>query len=246
MTEETLAGHVAARLDAIHAHLASLIAALPQLPSDFAHAGAMLQSELRWLGLASGLLLLGAFAVLGLVPELLFRRRTSEARRRTGTLRLEQIGDRLRAIVTRLAFDTGSLALFALGGVIVLLGFDWPPIIEDIALDYLMATLALRAARVLGRLLLAPDNDDLRIVPMNAAAAKFWFRRLTFLVGWFALGWATVAMQSALGFTLEARQIVAYTLGLALLVSGLEIAWRRPDASTEHDHRGLELGSAGP
>src|SRR5262249_16053088 len=41
-------------------------------------------------------------------------------------------------------------------------------------------------------------------------------------------GWVTVGLLTTLGFSMEGRQLVAYTLGLGLLAIALESVWRRP------------------
>jgi small-conductance mechanosensitive channel len=61
-------------------------------------------------------------------------------------------------------------------------------------------------------------------------AARFWRRRLVWFVGWFAFGWVIVGFGVHLGYTLEARQLVAYVLGLVLLAIALDAVWRRPAA----------------
>jgi small-conductance mechanosensitive channel len=86
---------------------------------------------------------------------------------------------------------------------------------------------------VVGRLLLAPYLDRFRIIPMDTAAAHFWYRRLVAFVAWFAFGWVTVGFGVTLGYSLEARQLVAYALGLGLVVIALEAVWRRPAALGE-------------
>jgi small-conductance mechanosensitive channel len=70
---------------------------------------------------------------------------------------------------------------------------------------------------------------------MSREAACFWDRRLALLVGWFVFGWVTVELLSTLGFAPAARKLVAYALGLGLLVVGIEIAWRRPAVRTSAD-----------
>ena len=162
--------------------------------------------------------------------------RAARARKRINELPLETVGDRLRAVAMRLAFGAGLVAAFALGSVGAFLAFDWPPLLREIVLGYLLAFLALRLALVVGGFLLSPGGNDVhnverfRIVPMGTEAARFWHARLGLLVGWFAFGWVTAALLSVLGFSLDARHLVAYVLGLGLLAIGLEMVWRRPDA----------------
>jgi len=62
---------------------------------------------------------------------------------------------------------------------------------------------------VVGDFLLAPDAERFRIVPTDTVAARFWCRRLTAFVGWFAFGWVTIGVLAALGFSLDARHLVA-------------------------------------
>jgi hypothetical protein len=70
--------------------------------------------------------------------------------------------------------------------------------------------------------------ERFRLIPTGTAAAQFWHRRLALFVGWFAFGWATVDVLKILGFTPEARAVVAYALGLGLLAIALNVAWTRP------------------
>jgi hypothetical protein len=71
------------------------------------------------------------------------------------------------------------------------------------------------------------------IIPMDTVGARFWQRRLVWFVGWFAFVWVIVAFGVTLGYTLEARQLVAYVLGLVLLAIALYAVWRRPAALQE-------------
>ena len=230
-------GYFGARIEAIQQHFASLAATFPMLPADFEQAAATLAADLHERGLIEILLLLGGFVALGFGAEWLFWRMTVAARKRISELNLATVGDRLRAVATRLAFNTGLVAAFALGSVGAFLLFHWPPLLKEIVLGYLFAFLAVRLALVMGRVLLAPggrydhDVERFRIIPMSTRAARFWYQRLGLLVGWFAFGWVTLVLLSVLGFSLDARHLVAYMLGLGLLGIGLEMVWRRPRAA---------------
>jgi hypothetical protein len=65
---------------------------------------------------------------------------------------------------------------------------------------------------------------------MDTVGARFWQRRLVGFVEWFTFGWVIVGFGVPLGYTLEARQLVAYGLGLVLLGIALDAVWRRPFA----------------
>jgi hypothetical protein len=130
---------------------------------------------------------------------------------------MEAVNDRLRLDAARLAFAFGVVVAFAIGSLGPFLVFNWPPLLRQMLLGYLVAFLITRIAVVVGDFLLAPDAERFRVVPTDTVAARFWCRRLTAFVGWFAFGWVTIALLSALGFSSEERQLVAYVLGLGLL-----------------------------
>ncbi len=234
--EAQIEGYFATPVAAIRQHFASLAAAFPMLPADFAQARALLVADLQDRGLVEILLLLCGFVALGFGAEWLFWRVTAAAHQRIGELDLATVGDRLRAVATRLAFGTGLVIAFALGSVIPFLPFHWPPLLREIVLGYLLAFLAVRLALVISRVLLAPggrygyDVERFRIIPMSTTAARFLYPRLGLLVAWFAFGRVTLILLGALGFSPEARHLVGYLLGLGLLAIGLEMVWRRPRA----------------
>jgi small-conductance mechanosensitive channel len=230
---------LATRLEAIRHHTAALAAALPALPDEFRRAGATLYLEVEERGPLKVLLLALGFAALGFGAEWLFRRATARVRERIGMAQPGTVGDRLRLIGLRLAEGLGLVTVFALGSIGAFLALEWPMLLREIMLGYLVAFVALRLALVFGRVLLAPggrrsgDEERFRIMPMDNGAARFWHLRLGLFVGWFAFGSATLGLLSTLGFTMDMRQLVAYALGLGLLALGIEIAWRRPRAAVE-------------
>jgi moderate conductance mechanosensitive channel len=234
--EARIEGYFATPVAAIRQHFASLAAAFPMLPADFAQAQALLVADLQDRGLLEILLLLCGFVALGFGAEWLFWRVSVAAHERIRELDLATVGDRLRAVAARLAFGTGLVIAFALGSVVLFLPFHWPPLLREIVLGYLLAFLATRLALVIGRVLLAPggryghDVERFRIIPMTTTAARFWYPRLGLLAAWFACGRVTLILLGALGFSSEARHLVGYLLGLGLLGIGLEMVWRLPRA----------------
>jgi small-conductance mechanosensitive channel len=230
----TIASGFATRVVAIREHLASLAAAFPLVPGEFERAGTTLLAELQERGLVEVLLLVVIFVALGFGLEWLFWLATARLRLHIAELRGDTVANRLHAVAARLALDAGRLIVFTLGSAGALLAFDWPLLFREIVLGYLLAFLALRLALVVGRFLFAPggsgfgDNERFRVVPMSDGAARFWYRRLGLLVGWFAFGWVTVTLLDKLGVSPPARQLIAYALGIGLLAIGFDVAWRRP------------------
>jgi small-conductance mechanosensitive channel len=231
-------GLLSSHLGAIREHVAALVAIVPQMPAEFARAGDSLAGELQDRGLLGVLALLAVFLGLGLGAEWLFVRATGRLRSWILGLSAETIEQRLMAMLARLVYGAALVSIFGLASVGAFLIFDWPPLLREILLEYLLAFVELRLALVVSRFLLAPggtalvkDADRFRILPMSRAAARFWHRRLNILVGWFAFGYATINLLNELGFDLEARRLVAYILGLGLLAIGFEMVWRHPAAS---------------
>jgi moderate conductance mechanosensitive channel len=232
-TEESASQALDDRLAAIREHLAALAGTVPDLPNQFLQGRARVTADLGENGRTKALLLLAFFVGLGIAVEWLFRKATQRVRGRLDGLPLETAGDRLRVVALRFAFAVGLVAAFALGSIGPFLALDWPPLLRQALFGLLMAFLVVRIAKVVGHFLLAPQHDRFRIIPMDSAAAHFWQRRLVWFVGWFAFGWVIVGFGVPLGYTLAARQLVAYMLGLVLLAIALDAVWRRPAALDE-------------
>jgi small-conductance mechanosensitive channel len=236
--EETVSHYVRSRVVAVREHLAALGSALPELPNQFERAYGLLQEEIPTRGTVP--LLVVVFAAFGFGGEWSFRKATQKTRQRLDGLPMETVDDRLRLVAARLVFACGAVVAFALGSLGPFLALDWPPLLSEIVLGYLVALFVTRVAAVAGHFLLGPDAERFRIVPTDTMAARFWCRRLTAFIGWLAFGRATADVLTDLGFTLDARHLVAYVLGIGLVVIALDAVWRRPaalDQGTEASSR---------
>lgn len=231
-------GYLAGRVAAISAHIDGLIAAIPALPREVARTGTALAEAAGEGGALRGVLLIIVLAAFAAVAEGVVARVAAHVMSRAPDVHVTT-GQRLRAIAVRFALALAAVAAFAIGGIGVLLAFHWPAMLREIVLGYLVAFLILRLTGAVVRLLLAPDDRELRVVPMSDDAARFWYRRSVLLVGWFAFAWVTLGLFRGHGMLAEVREIIAYALGLGLLVIGLEAIWRRP----QHER---PTGLAGP
>jgi small-conductance mechanosensitive channel len=221
------------RVSAMREHLVALAAAIPDLPKEFERGAALVSAELGARGRVKILLHLAALAGLGFGAEWLFRSATARIRRRLDGLRMESVRHRLWLIAARFAFAAGLVAAFAIGSIGPFLALDWAPLLREILLGCLVVLVVVRIAVIIGHLVLAPDHERFRIIPIETAAARFWCRRLTVFVGWFTFGWVVVGLCSTLGYSRAGREIVAYAFGLGLLAIALETVWRRPVAVDE-------------
>jgi small-conductance mechanosensitive channel len=226
---------LAGRLAGIRAHMQALIAIAPQMPAQFQRAADAVLAETQGRGLIP--ILLAVFIGLGLAVAWLFLWATRGLRRRGSELPVDKVGQRVTALVARLVYGALLVTAFGLGSIGAFLIFDWPPLLREILLGYLLAFLGFCLAMLLLRFLLAPgtpgkeDTNKYRVLPMTGEAARFWYRRFLILAGWFAFGYTTVTLLHDLGFELDAQRLVAYVLGLGLLAIGFDMVWRHPAAS---------------
>jgi small-conductance mechanosensitive channel len=222
MAEETTAGYLDGRIDALREHVISLVAAVPALPAQFARVGDQLAQDwqARPPGYVAGLIL--GFLLVGFAVEAAYRRWVV----RPGVV--DGIGrERACSIGLRFARDVGALATFAIGSAALFLAFDWPPRTRAAVVTFLAAFIALRAVIMASRALLSPHDARLRILPASDGEAQFWHRRVVLFAGWFAFGWVIINWLAVLGMDVASRQIVAYILGLGLLALAIEAFWRR-------------------
>jgi len=222
MAEETAAGYLDGRVDALREHLASLIAAAPGLPAELGRVGAQLEHDWqsRPPGTILGLIL--GFILLGFVVEALYRYFFSKRTPRDATVR-----ERLDSIGLRLGRELGAVAAFTLGSAAAFLAFEWPVRTRQAVVAFLAAVIAVRLVIVVARALLSPRDGALRILPVNDAEAGFWYRRFILFAAWLALGWVLVGWLRLLGMEPASLRLVAYLLGLGLLAIAIEAFWRR-------------------
>ena len=221
-----LADYVAA----IRGHIYGLARAVPTLPNQFARAWSILVADVDEVGPAGLVGLIGALAAVGFGAGSLYRRATSGFKGGVARLPVNTGRGQLIALGSRFAYELGHVAIIAAAtiGTFLLLDY-WPDVIEKIVLAYLLALIIVLLARVLLRFLLSPPGKgglDVRIVPMDGNSARFWCQRLGLLVVILAVGYATTLSLSLFGFSIEAREIVAYSFGLGLLAVGINTVRR--------------------
>lgn len=90
--------------------------------------------------------------------------------------RPKSLGRRVVAAAGRLALQVTALAIFAIGSVGMFISFPWPPFLERLVVDLLIAVIALRALAMLSRFVLAPRHARLRLVPLDDALALNVYR----------------------------------------------------------------------
>lgn len=228
---ENASGRLSARIEAVRTHFAALWAAIPTLPAELQDARLKLMQELNDRRPIGIVVLVLAFLGLGAGVEWLFARVTMDLSRRLVASSTENVSGRVRAILSRFALNIAHIAIFSLGSIGAFLAFNWPPLLKQIVIAYLLAVIVLRLVLAGGRLLLAPefinpqDVEKFRLIPMSDPEARFWYKRVGLFMGWLAFGWVSVDLLGSLGFSTQARELVAYTLGLGLLAIAIETTW---------------------
>nr|WP_234888965.1 hypothetical protein [Sinorhizobium meliloti] len=107
-------------------------------------------------------------------------------------------------------------------------------LLRTIILTLLLAFIVFRAVRAIGKLLFALNGaNGIADQPLSAferdAAARFWLWRISIIAGFLLFGWAILSLGPALSFSNEVTRLTAFLFGLGILVTAVEVVWRRPD-----------------
>ncbi|MGO7319630.1 mechanosensitive ion channel domain-containing protein [Rhizobium ruizarguesonis] len=213
------------------AHASSLLGAIQSFPQETMRGGAVLERDIQANGGTRPIFLVAAFVAVGLAAQWLFWWISAGWRSWMARAPYATVRERVIGLTARLLWAACYVLSFGLGSIGFFLLFQWPPVIREVVVGYLFAIVVFRLASALFDVFLAPRAEEesrFRVVPITGDAAGHWAKRLGYLVGWYAFGWVTIRLLGALGFSDPARQLVAYCLGLVLLVIGIEAVWRRP------------------
>lgn len=246
--QPSIAGYFAERLQVLRDNLALLGAARQKLPAELERARIILSLEFEERGLIALLFLIAIFIGVGFLFVWAYWWLTTGFRNWLIGREIMSVGDRLRAMVARLAFAIGWALSFTIGSVGAFLCFTWPPLLREIVLGYLVAFLCGWLARIVGGFLLAPGGGRaarFRIVPMSDAAAKFWHRRIIIAVSVLAFAWVTLSLLRTLGVSPAGLKLLSYIAGLFLLGLALEVIWRHPVDEAPAEPMPRRLGRRG-
>ncbi|MBX4900793.1 mechanosensitive ion channel family protein [Rhizobium bangladeshense] len=216
------------------AHASALLGAVNSFPLEATRAWAIVEADIRANGGTRPILLIAAFVAAGLAAQWLFWWVSVGWRRWMSRASYGTISGRVVALAARFLWAGCYVLSFGLGSIGFFLLFQWPPVIREIVVGYLLATVIFRLGSALFEVFLTPRAEEeggFRVVPLARDAACHWAKRLAYLVGWYAFGWVTIRLLDTLGFSLPARQLAAYCLGLVLLLIVIEAVWRRPSRS---------------
>jgi small-conductance mechanosensitive channel len=212
-------------------HITALLAAARSFPAETMRGATTLQRDVEAIGGTRPIFLVAAFVIAGLAVQWVFWRFGAGWRLWMSRAPIFTARERLVAIGARLLWAVCYVLAFGLGSIGFFLLFEWPPLVREIVVGYLFAVVVFRLATAVFDVILAPRRlaqNQFRLIPLMDDVAAHWTRRLGYAVGWYAFGWVTSHLLGSLGFSVPARQLVAYSLGVVLLLIGIEAVWRRP------------------
>ena len=138
---------------------------------------------------------------------------------------------------------------FIVGTAGVFLAFNWPPLLREIVLGYLMVAIVTWAAMMVTRVLLVPPSlgvpqaREIRVFPMSDARAQHWHRWFAINVFWLVFVVVTFALMGTFGFDTVGRFALSIPTSFVQLVLILAAVWLRPRHETargpgaRHDRR---------
>ncbi|MBZ9604737.1 mechanosensitive ion channel family protein [Phyllobacterium chamaecytisi] len=225
---------------AVRAHLRGIVQAIPAAPAEFSGARSTIMIEINDRRPASILFLFVAFAALGFGAEFVVRRIFVRAGRRMAAPATMEGAPKRHHMIGRSIFAAiAPLLVFALASIGAFHAFTWPPLLAMLVLPMLVALIAWRVIMQITAILLGIVRGQVsgespvvvRLIPMDDAAAAFWYRRVAYFAGIFFTGWTAAALMTALNFTPNVKSLILYILGLGLLAVALETVWNRPQAN---------------
>ena len=238
VTTDTTTGSthlVANRLQAISQHIFDILRALPTLPEEIRKLTQTTKAKTQGYSVAFIIILAVIFIFGGYLAALAFGWATSRHRSKLDQAVVSQPADRFRSMVSEFGYVAGSIVAFSIGSVVLFLIFSLPDLVENIVLQFLFAALASWTVWSVLKFLLKPsaqDNSSLeseqRIIPLNDESARHFTRTLSLAATWFSFGAAIHAMLRQLDMNITASQLIAYGLGIGVVLIGIYAVAKKP------------------
>lgn len=225
---------VTSALDVIRTHIREMIAAIPTLPAQFQRAWTILQLEFEDEGLVGIVALILGLTAVGLGLTWIVFRRTQGYRQWMKSMPKGTPQGRLKNLGARLVYATILTAAFVVGTAGVFLAFNWPPLLREIVLGYLMvaivtwAVLSVMRAFLVPPSLGVPQSDEIRVFPMSGARAEHWLRWTCINVFWLMFVAVTFALLGTFGFDKIGRFALTIPTSFVQLLLILAAVWLRP------------------
>ena len=221
-------------LDRIKHHIEKIVRTLPSLPGQFARVRANTMGDMSSKGPAGILVLVAIFIAAGLALTWAIYKLTRPFRLWVIAQPKDTPIGRAKKIGGRTLYSSMMIGSFALGSAGAFMLFDWPMLIREIVLTFLMAAVFTWAVRVYVSAMLVPSfmkvehAIEVRALPITNEVADHWFYWLPRIVGVFAFFAAAFVLLPGLGIDQDGMMVLSVGADFILLLLFLLAIWRRP------------------
>ncbi|BAB50213.1 mechanosensitive ion channel family protein [Mesorhizobium japonicum] len=229
-------------LDRIKHHIERIVRTLPLLPGQFARVRAQTMEDMSSKGPVGVLVLIAIFIAVGVAL-------TWATYRLTRPFRLWIIAQpkdtpigRAKKIGGRTLYSSLLIVSFALGSAGAFMLFDWPMLIREIVLTFLMAAVVTAGVRMYLAAMLVPsfmhveNAVEVRALPITNETADHWFYWLPRIVGVFAFFAAAFNLLPGLGIDQDGMMVLSLGADFVMLFLWLLAIWRRPRTRRDDGH----------
>ncbi|TPM19974.1 mechanosensitive ion channel family protein [Mesorhizobium sp. B2-3-5] len=230
-------------LDRIRHHIERIGRTLPSLPGQFARVRAATMDDMSSKGSAGVLLLIAMFIAAGLALTWATYRLTRPFRLWIIAQPKDTPAGRAKKIGGRTLYSSMLIVSFALGSAGAFMLFDWPMLIREIVLTFLMAAVVTWGVRMYVTALLVPsfmnveNAVEVRALPITNETADHWTYWLSRIVGVFAFFAAAFLLLPGLGIDRDGMLVLSTGADFVLLLLLLLAVWRRPRTQREAAHQ---------
>lgn len=235
-------------LDRIKHHIERIVRTLPLLPGQFARVRAETMEDMSGRRPAGVLLLIAMFIAAGVALTWVTYRLTRPFRLWIIAQPKDTPIGRAKKIGGRTLYSSLLIVSFALGSAGAFMLFDWPMLIREIVLTFLMAAVVTAGVRMYLAAMLVPsfmqveNAVEVRALPITNEMADHWFYWLPRIVGVFAFFGAAFILLPGLGIDQDGMLVLSVGADSALLLLFLLAVWRRPrtqrDGANQAGHTG--------
>ncbi|MES0098142.1 mechanosensitive ion channel family protein [Mesorhizobium sp. M0019] len=221
-------------LDGIRHHIERIVRTLPLLPGQFARVRAETMEDMSSKGPAGVFVLIAMFIAAGLALTWATFKLTRPFRLWIIAQPKDTPVGRAKKIGGRLLYSSMLIVSFALGSAGAFMLFDWPMLIREIVLTFLMAAVVTWGVRMYVMAMLVPsfmnveNAVEVRALPITNEAADHWSYWLPRIVGVFAFFGAAFILLPGLGIDQDGMMVLSLGADFVLLLLLLLAIWRRP------------------
>ncbi|TGS09365.1 mechanosensitive ion channel family protein [Mesorhizobium sp. M2E.F.Ca.ET.209.01.1.1] len=229
-------------LDRIKHHIERIVRTLPSLPGQFARIRTETMEDMSGKRPAGVLFLVAIFIAAGLALTWATYKLTRPFRLWIIAQSKDTPIGRARKIGGRTLYSSLLIVSFALGSAGAFILFDWPMLIREIVLTFLMAAVATAAVRMYLAALLVPsfmqveNAVEVRALPVTNETADHWFYWVPRIFGVFAFFAAAFILLPGLGIDQDGMLVLSVGADFVLLLLFLLAVWRRPRTLRDDGH----------